>query len=67
MMVHGAADPSATETMVEMLCKVDRPESILTWKRSPKVQNMLAGLACGAIPLSHDGLDAAGRGKHITH
>jgi hypothetical protein len=55
------------ETMVEILCNVDRPESILTWKRSPKVQNLLTGLACGAIPLSHAGLDAAGRGKHITH
>ena len=31
------------------------------------MQNLLTGLACGAIPLSHDGLDTAGRGKHITH
>ena len=28
---------------------------------------MLAGLACGDIPLSHDGLNAAGRGRHINH
>ena len=67
IMVHGAADPSAMQTIVEILCSVDRPESILTWKRSPKVQNLLTGLACGAIPLSQEGLDAAGRGKHITH
>jgi hypothetical protein len=67
MMVHGAADPSAMQTIVEILCSVDRPESILTWKRSAKVQNLLTGLACGAIPLSQEGLDAAGRGKHITH
>jgi hypothetical protein len=33
------------ETMVEILRSVDRPESILTWKRSPKVQNLLTGLA----------------------
>jgi hypothetical protein len=43
MMVRGAADLSAMETMVEILCSLDRPESILTWKRSPKVQNLLQG------------------------
>jgi hypothetical protein len=67
LMVDGAADPSAMTTLVEVLCSVDRPESILSWKRSPKVQDLLTGLSSGAIPLSHDGLDAAGRGKRISH
>jgi hypothetical protein len=61
------ANPAAMETIVDILCGVDRPESILTWKRSPKVEDLLTGLASGAIPLSHDGLDAAGRGKCISH
>jgi hypothetical protein len=67
LMVHRAADPGAMEKIVEVLCGVDRPESILTWKRSTKVQALLTGLASGEIPVSHDGLDAAGRGGHITH
>jgi hypothetical protein len=58
-MVHRAADPGVMEKIVEVLCGVDRPESILTWKRSTKVQALLTGLASGEIPVSHDGLDAA--------
>lgn len=67
LMVTGAVDPDAMTTIVEIFCGVDRPESILTWKRSPKVQALLTGLSSGEIPLSHDGLDTAGRGRHITH
>ena len=47
-------------TIVDILCGVNRPESILTWKRSPKVRALLTGLASGEIPLSHEGLDNAG-------
>jgi hypothetical protein len=67
IIVNDAADPVAMGTIVEVLCSVDRPKSILTWKRSPKVQALLSGLASGAIPLSHEGLDAADRGRHVTH
>jgi hypothetical protein len=67
LLLTGAADPGAMETIVEVLCGVDRPESILAWKRSSKVQALLTGLASGSIPLSHDGLTTAGRGKSITH
>jgi hypothetical protein len=31
-------------TIVTILCGVDRPESILTWKRSPSVKALLTGL-----------------------
>ena len=44
LIVDGAADPAAMGTIVEILCGVDRPESILTWKRSPTVQALLTGL-----------------------
>jgi hypothetical protein len=66
-MVNDAADPDAMTTIVEILCSVDRPESILTWKRSPKVQALLTGLATGDIELSHDGLDTAGPRRQASH
>ncbi len=55
------------ETLLEVLCGVDRPESILAWKRNLQVLQLLGGITSGAIPLTHDGLTAAGRGKHISH
>jgi hypothetical protein len=67
LIVDGAADPAAMGTIVEILCGVDRPESILTWKRSPTVRALLTGLSCGDIPLSHDGLDAAGPSRQVSH
>jgi hypothetical protein len=67
LMVHDTADPAAMSTIVEILCGVDRPESIYTWKRSPKVHDLLTDLASGRIPLTHDGLDSLGRGRHISH
>jgi hypothetical protein len=65
LMVDGAADPVTMGTIAEILCGVDRPESILSWKHSPKVQALLTGLSSGAIPPSHDGLDAAGQGRQV--
>jgi hypothetical protein len=67
LIIEGASDPGAMATIVEILCGVERPESILTWKRSPSVQALLKALACGDIPLTHEGLDAAGYGRHISH
>jgi hypothetical protein len=67
LIVESAADPVAMGKIVEILCGVDRPESILTWKRHPKVQALLSGLSHGEIPLSHEGLDAAGRGIEVSH
>jgi hypothetical protein len=67
LMVNHAADPAAMTTVVEIFCSVDRPESILTWKRSPKVHALLTGLSSGEIALSHDGLDTAGSGRHVSH
>ena len=52
--------------LVDALCAADRPESIITWKRSPKVQTLLAGLGDGSIPCTHDGLDTIG-GKPAEH
>lgn len=42
-----------------MLVNVDRPESIHTWKRNPKVGQLLRGLGDSSIALTHDGFDDA--------
>lgn len=52
--------------LVDALCASDRPESIIVWKRSSKVQELLRGLGDGTIPVSHEGLDAA-PGKQAEH
>jgi hypothetical protein len=66
-MIDGAHDPQAMAAIVEALCRVERPASILTWKRSSKVQALLAGLACGDIPFTHQGLDEAGMDGETAH
>jgi hypothetical protein len=50
------ADP-ALVGLIDALCVSDRPESVIVWKRSPKVQALLRGLGDGTIPISHEGLD----------
>jgi len=70
LIVDGAADPATMSAIVEILCGVERPESILTWKRSRIVQALLSGLSSGEIPLSHDGLDAVNqreRAQEVSH
>lgn len=67
LMIDAAHDPQAMAAIVETLCRVERPASILTWKRSPRVQELLIGLASGEIPLTHQGLDEAGTDKAANH
>ena len=67
LMIDGAHDPDAMAPIVEALCRVERPASILTWKRSPRVQELLTGLASGEIPLTHQGLDEAGTDNAVNH
>ena len=66
-MIDGAQGRDAMAPIVEALCRVDRLASILTWKRSPRVQQLLRGLASGTIPLTHAGLDEAGPDKAVNH
>ena len=54
----GAATTEAAR-IVDVLATVDRPESIHTWKRNPKVGQLMRGLGDGTIPLTHGGFDAA--------
>lgn len=54
-----SSDPETASRIVDVLCKADRPESIITWKRSPKVQALLRSLSSGETPLTHEGFDAA--------
>jgi hypothetical protein len=41
--------------------------SSFRWKRSATVRALLTGLAGGHVPLSHDGLDAAGQSRQVSH
>lgn len=67
ILLHDPADLSAMQALIEVLCAVERPESILTWKRNQQVLELLGGITSGAIRLTHDGLTAAGSGRHIDH
>jgi hypothetical protein len=67
ILLHHPADLAAMQTLIEVLCGVDRPESILSWKRNVHVLELLGGITSGAIPLTHDGLTAAGSGRHVDH
>jgi hypothetical protein len=66
-MIDRAHSPQAMAPIVEALCDVDRPASILSWKRSSRVHELLTGLAAGDIPLTHQGLDEAGTDHAINH
>lgn len=57
----------AAKRLIDALCAADRPESILTWKRSPTVQSLLAGIGAGTITVSHDGLDALEPNRAVEH
>lgn len=60
---------SATEcaSLIGALCSVDRPESILTWKRSPAVHALLAGLLGGTIAFTHQALDDVEHTRAAEH
>ena len=53
--------------LIETLCAAGRPESIFTWKRSPAVQSLLAGIGDGTITLTHEGLDALEVSRAVEH
>ena len=63
----GDADQAFIAQLIDILCGVDRPESIMTWKRSEKVQQLFAGLRCGEITCSHESFDALEPGRHVSH
>lgn len=57
-LLGGAPTDPALIGLIDALCASDRPESIIVWKRSPKVQALLRGLGDGTIPVSHEGFDS---------
>ncbi|WP_193408772.1 MULTISPECIES: recombinase XerD [unclassified Pseudonocardia] len=56
-LLGGQPSPDELIALVDVLCRVERPESIIVWKRSKKVEALLRALGDGSIPLSHEGLD----------
>lgn len=68
LLLDDAADPAAMTKLVEIFCSVDRPESILTWKRPQEVRDLLRSLAIGDTPLTHEGLDQHGAAnRRVNH
>lgn len=65
-LLGGTPNTPALAGLVDALCASDRPESIIVWKRSGKVQTLLRGLGDGSIPLTHEGLDGI-PGKPTEH
>ncbi|MDV3129108.1 recombinase XerD [Mycobacterium sp. 21AC1] len=60
--------PAGFSQLIDALCAADRAESIITWKRSDKVQGLLRSLGDGTTPLTHDGLDQyEPSGRHVDH
>lgn len=45
ILLHHPADLTAMQTLIEVLCGVDRPESILSWKRDIQVLQLLGGIS----------------------
>ncbi|MBU8811721.1 recombinase XerD [Mycolicibacterium goodii] len=63
-----ANSPAGFTQLIDALCAADRAESIITWKRSDKVQGLLRSLGDGTTPLTHDGLDQyEPAGRHVDH
>jgi hypothetical protein len=60
--------PASFTQLIDALCAANRAESIITWKRSDKVQGLLRSLGDGTTPLTHDGLDQyEPAGRHVDH
>lgn len=67
---HGKPVAANLARLIDALCAVERPESIITWKRNPDVLQLLGDIGAATISLTHTGLDAAKPGKareHLRH
>lgn len=58
LLLTNPANPITANRLVDVLCQANRPESIITWKRSAKVQTLLTSISGGQTPLTHEGLDS---------
>ncbi len=67
LLVEPAADQDTMRRLVQALCAAERPESILTWLQPKPARALLARIATGAIPLTHEGLDAEGQSRRVEH
>lgn len=65
-LLGGVPHHPALVGLIDALCASAAPESILIWKRSPKVQDLLRRLGEGSVTVTHEGLDAV-PGKPTEH
>lgn len=59
--------PPAAAQLLHALCEADRAESILTWKRHPKVATLLTSIGAGTLAVSHEALDELTGGPVVEH
>ena len=55
------------QVLHDTLAAVDRPDTVLRWLKRPTVATVLAELATGRCPLSHDTFDELPAGKPVEH
>jgi hypothetical protein len=69
LLLTDPTDPAVANRLIDILCKADRPESIITWKRSLTVQTLLTAIASGKTLLTHEGLDSHrdSAGRAVEH
>ena len=66
----GVLKPSAPpdlrlKRLINILVDADRPESVHSWKRSPAVAGLLAGIGARDIALTHEAFDALPQSKGV--
>ena len=52
---------------MDAFCATGRPESIMGWKRNPRVQQALSAIGDGTLPITHNGIDHADLGREGEH
>lgn len=67
LLSHDQTPQPGLVSLIDVLAGVDRPESIHTWKRSPKVTGLLRGLGDGSLTLEHSSFDTAPAGSAREH
>jgi len=61
------APREGTRQIVDAFCAAGRPESLMTWKRNPRVRQALSAIGNGTLPMRHADIDQADLGREGEH
>jgi hypothetical protein len=59
--------PARLEPVYQAIISIPRPRTGLTWLQRSRGPSLLADLAAGTVPLTHEALDQLGRGQTVDH